>query len=133
MKYLHIPLIIWILPLVLVLSCGSKNDSASCLSGATIVSVTVSPSNYTFSPPPYSKAFTAEARDLNGNTVCGVTFAWTNTTGTMSCVDQNGLVTLSYNRFSPTDTITASVGSFSGPATVTYPMGLPPPPPGQGC
>jgi hypothetical protein len=77
--------------------CGASDPAVNCLSGASVVSISLSPTGSIFTFPPsgsqVSQPFTATPRDLNGNVVCGVSLVWSDT-GNISCVDQTGRVFL---------------------------------------
>jgi hypothetical protein len=104
-------------------ACGSKSDSAPCVSGSGIVSITVSPSNATLGGNHTTQQFTAVATDFNNQPICGITFTWTDT-GNISCIDQKGLATIQQiPSNAASDTITASNingNNISGTATLQY-------------
>jgi uncharacterized protein YjdB len=95
---------------------GGVADTADVLV-AVAATVDVAPASATLSALGATQQFSAVARKANGDTIPGVTFAWTSSAPDVAPVDSaSGLATAAGNG---TTTITATAGDASGTASLT--------------
>ncbi len=101
-----------------VVSAETGGVTASADLQVTVVTtIEVSPASATLLAIGASQAFSAVARDANGDPVAGVAFAWSSTDPAVASVDPaSGVATALTNG---TTTITATSGAASGSATLT--------------
>jgi uncharacterized protein YjdB len=108
---------------------GGATGSATISVSATppspqVTSVSVAPSQSSLQTGG-TQQLAATVRDQNGNVMSGQTIAWTTSDAKIATVDGAGLVSAAAPGSA---TITASVGSVSGTASVTVTAAPPPPP-----
>jgi hypothetical protein len=97
--------------------CGGSSKSSST---PTVASIAISPASPSIAVGA-TQQFTATAKDSSGNTISGVTFAWSSSAAGVATINSSGLAT---GVSAGTTQITASSGGVTSPAdtlTVTPP------------
>ncbi len=93
--------------------CGEGEPTGTTV---TVARVEVSPQTVTLAALGETRAFSAVAKDANGNTMSGQTFTWTSSATGVATVAANGTATAVGNG---TATITAITAGVSGSASLT--------------
>jgi alpha-tubulin suppressor-like RCC1 family protein len=93
------------------LGCGTTEPP---MGGVALIEV--SPSSATAAALGETQNFGAVAKDASGNTISGLTFAWSSSAPAVATVDSRGVVTAVGNG---TATVTAGTGGVSGSAAMT--------------
>jgi len=93
---------------------GSVSSPASTLTVTppTVSSITLTPPAASI-PAGQTQQFTATAKDINGNTISGVSFTWTSSNQAVASIDGTGFATAGLS--GGTTMITASVGGVTSP------------------
>jgi uncharacterized protein YjdB len=100
---------------------GALSDDAALTVAQAVARIDVTPDNATLTAAGATQAFTAVARDANGNPVAGATFAWSSANAAAAGVDPaTGVATAIATGQSA---ITASMGGVSGSAVLTVALG----------
>ena len=100
---------------------GALSDDATLTVAQAVASIEVTPGSATLTAVGTTQAFTAMARDANGNPVPGAAFAWSGSNPAAAGVDPvTGVATAIATGQSA---ITASMGGVSGSAVLTVALG----------
>lgn len=96
----------------------TSNPVVLSVTAPTVASITITPVTASI-PVGSTQAFTATAKDLNSNTIPGVTFTWASSAPTVASISVGGLASASTTSAGTTNITASASGKTSLPAVLT--------------